>query len=246
MRKLLFTLLLFSSILNAKIGLEIGYLTFNTSTLIVDKYNGVTDTVTNKGSGTDYSLFIKTSNNTHNINLKIGTTVFTKEPIASAQQVGLKESAWSPNSDSITHIEVGYSYNFLTKNKLYPSIFGDIGFYHFQYSNKNLEKIADDTTGLMYMDDFQGDTFSSLTQASEMKLDEGFFIDFGVSLNYEIKNLTFQLLGKFNSITINKYEGIYQIESSRYSVGASAHKILGFEHTVTIEPALYFSIAYKL
>jgi len=108
MKKLLVTLLLFTSILNAKIGLEIGYLTFNVSTLIIDRSEYKTTTITNKGMGIDYSLFLKTNNAISNVNLKIGTIIFTEEPI---------QDDWnSIHSDSITHIEVGYNYKFFAKN----------------------------------------------------------------------------------------------------------------------------------
>ncbi|MCK5294524.1 MAG: hypothetical protein KAJ49_07730, partial [Arcobacteraceae bacterium] len=227
----------------AMIGIEFGYLNFTSSTKHIDKVNNEERTINSKGKGQDISFVYNFKNS--NFMWKLGMINFSEEPIANSTEMNYSETLWSPKSESITHIEIGYNHNFNKKEGFYPSIFGDIGFYSYQYQNKNLENYADSITGVMYMDDFNGNTFNKYTQPSDMETASGLFIDLGASLNYETKKYRFQVLGKLNTMKVKKYEGIYSVNSSYYG-GATATKMHGYEHEITIEPSINFSIAYKL
>ncbi|MBT4646712.1 hypothetical protein HOC11_00440, partial [archaeon] len=190
----------------AMFGIEIGYLNFESSTKHIDKVNNRERTIVSTGRGQDISLVYVFENS--NFMWKIGVISFSEEPIASANEMGYSEDIWSPKSESITHTEIGYNFNFNKNEGFYFSIFGDIGIYSYEYKNQNLENLADSSDYLMYIDDFKGDTFDSNTQSEDMETNSDFFLDFGAALNYEVKNFKFQIIGKMNTMEVKKYEGI--------------------------------------
>jgi len=230
----------------ASLGLEIGFPSYKSRTLYINKINGTQQSIDSTGSGKDFTLSY-TFRNSYLV-VKFGVVNFDEEPIANASEMGFYSDYWSPVMNSVWHFEVGGDFPFEKKiESLYPSLFLNIGIYGDKFENKGLEAFADNND-YYYMRNFTQDNWTETTAVDDYKKETIIFYDIGLSANYETKLLIYKAMIKVNTMKFNKYEGVYQYYNySGYFYSSSGFKkIYGFEHEITVQPSLYFVVSYKL